>query len=113
MNIPDMVGLVGVICYQLAYAGLQLGRFEQSDLRYIGLNILGPGCMLFSLIFHFNLASFITQVLWIVLTTMGLARILNMRRHSTATDCMNNESFSSQNSGATSCTASTRCPKKG
>ncbi|HPR06496.1 MAG TPA: hypothetical protein PK620_11785 [Denitromonas sp.] len=80
MDLPDVVGLIGVICYQIAYAGLQLGRFQQTDVRYIGLNILGPGCLLFSLFFYFNLASFITQVLWISLTAIGLIKILRCRR---------------------------------
>lgn len=80
MNLPDVVGLIGVICYQIAYAGLQLGRFSQRDARYIGLNILGPGCLLFSLFFYFNLASFVTQVLWMCLTILGLAKIWGERR---------------------------------
>ena len=104
MNIPDVVGLIGVICYQVAYAGLQLGRFTQSDSRYIGLNILGPGCLLFSLFFYFNLASFITQVLWICLTALGLIKILRARRNQNylaARECMENESLTPQNAVTT------------
>ncbi|WP_186300199.1 CBU_0592 family membrane protein [Denitromonas ohlonensis] len=86
MNLPDVVGLIGVICYQIAYAGLQLGRLQQTDVRYIGLNILGPGCLLFSLFFYFNLASFITQVLWISLTAIGLVKILRSRRRAAQPD---------------------------
>ncbi len=94
MNIPDVVGIIGVICYQVAYAGLQLGRFQQDDLRYIGLNILGPACLLFSLFFSFNLAAVITQVLWLGVTALGLARIIRARRQPLPRPrrgCMENE----------------------
>lgn len=79
MNIPDVVGIIGVICYQVAYGGLQLGRFRQDDFSYIGLNILGPIFLLISLVFSFNLAAVITQVLWLCLTAIGLAKLIRSR----------------------------------
>jgi len=86
MSIADVVGIIGVICFQVAYAGLQLGRFQQDDLRYIGLNIIGPVCMLFSLATDFNLAAAITQVLWLCLTALGLLRVIR-RRGTDASGC--------------------------
>ena len=80
MTLPDLVGIAGVTCYQIAYAGLQLGRLQRTDGRYIALNILGPVCLLFSLVFHFNLAAFVAQVLWLALTTLGLVRIAIAKR---------------------------------
>ncbi|NMF96908.1 hypothetical protein GPA27_05850 [Aromatoleum toluolicum] len=94
MNIPDVVGITGVICYQIAYAGLQLGRFQQDDLRYIGLNLLGPACLLYSLVFDFNLAALITQVLWLGITVLGLVQTMRARRRRIPRfdqRCMNNE----------------------
>lgn len=94
MTLPDIVGITGVICYQIAYAGLQLGRFQQDDLRYVGLNILGPACLLYSLTFDFNLAALITQVLWLGFTALGLVRIFRARGRRTSClnqRCMNNE----------------------
>ncbi|NMF96907.1 hypothetical protein GPA27_05845 [Aromatoleum toluolicum] len=93
MSIPDMIGIFGVICVQIAYAGLQLGRVRRDDLRYIGLNILGPGCILFSLVFDFNLASVIAQVLWILMTAISLMKALRPRSRQmprTAEKCMRN-----------------------
>lgn len=92
MDIPDVVGIIGVIFYQVAYGGLQLGRFQQDDLRYIGLNILGPACLLYSLAFHFNLAAIITQVVWICLTVLGLVRSIRARGQQTRRQgCMENK----------------------
>lgn len=83
MTLPDLVGIAGVTCYQIAYAGLQLGRLQRTDGRYIALNILGPVCLLFSLVFHFNLAAFVAQVLWLVLTTIGFIRTAIAKRKPT------------------------------
>ncbi|AYH43946.1 cyclic nucleotide-binding protein [Azoarcus sp. DN11] len=79
MTPSDFVGLIGVIACLVAYAGLQLGRLQHDDLRYIGLNILSPACLLFSLMYNFNLAAVITQVLWIGLSLVGLVRALYAR----------------------------------
>ncbi len=79
MSLHDLVGIIGVICYLAAYAGLQLGHLRQNDLRYTGLNILGPVCLLYSLVVDFNLAAAVTQVLWLLLTLLGLAKAIRAR----------------------------------
>jgi hypothetical protein len=79
MNLSDLVGLIGVISCLVAYAGLHLGRLQHDDLRYIGLNILSPACLLISLLHDFNLAAVITQVLWLCLTAVGLVNVIRAR----------------------------------
>ncbi len=74
MSAPDMVGLAGVVAYLSAYGLLQLGILKVEDLRYALLNALGALLILYSLIFDFNLASFITQAAWLVLTPLGYIR---------------------------------------
>ena len=74
MTIPDVVGLFGVILYVWAYAGLQLGKLELTDVRYTILNGLGGLAVIFSLVWSFNLAAFVTQVLWLVFTIVGFFR---------------------------------------
>lgn len=72
--------------------GYDFSRYHE-DLRYIGLNILGPGCILFSLVFDFNLASVIAQVLWILLTAISVMKALRPRSRQmprTAGKCMRN-----------------------
>jgi hypothetical protein len=69
-----MVGLAGVVAYLSAYGLLQLGILKVEDLRYALLNALGALLILYSLIFDFNLASFITQAAWLVLTPLGYIR---------------------------------------
>ena len=74
MTAPDAVGLVGVVLYVAAYAGLQLGKLELADLSYTILNAAGGLAVLFSLVWSFNLAAFITQILWLLFTVIGYFR---------------------------------------
>jgi len=74
MNVPDFIGLIGVAAYLLAYGLLQFGILKVEDSRYALLNALGALFILYSLLFDFNLASFITQAAWLVLTPLGYIR---------------------------------------
>lgn len=84
MNTPDLVGIIGVIGCLVAYAGLQLGRLRHDDLCYLGLNILSPACLLYSLLHDFNLAAVITQIVWMSLSLIGLVKAMSARRRKTA-----------------------------
>ena len=74
MTTPDVVGLFGVVLYVGAYAGLQLGKLGLADVRYTILNAAGGLAVMFSLAWSFNLAAFVTQVLWLVFTVVGYLR---------------------------------------
>ncbi|CAB3800730.1 hypothetical protein LMG28688_05219 [Paraburkholderia caffeinitolerans] len=80
MNTADLIGIFGVICYQIAYAGLQLGFLQREDRRYLVLNLFGPCCLLYSLLFHFNLAAAVSQVLWLVWSGLGIRKIMLAQR---------------------------------
>ena len=84
MNTPDLIGLIGLAGCLAAYAGLQLGRLQADDYAYIGLNILGPACLLYSLMHDFNLAAVITQITWMSLSVLGLAKTMSARRRKTS-----------------------------
>ncbi|PVE24522.1 cyclic nucleotide-binding protein [Microvirga sp. KLBC 81] len=82
MSIADIVGLVGVAAYLSAYGLLQVGILKVEDGRYALLNGAGAVAILYSLIFDFNLPSFITQTAWLILTIIGYARSRSKRRSS-------------------------------
>ena len=71
---PDAVGLVGVALYVGAYAGLQTGKLGLADVKYTVLNAIGGLAVIFSLVWSFNPAAFVTQVLWLVFTLVGYLR---------------------------------------
>ncbi|WP_444633967.1 CBU_0592 family membrane protein [Cupriavidus oxalaticus] len=80
MSADDVIGIIGVICYQIAYAGLQLGRLQRDGKLYFYLNLFGPCCLLYSLIFHFNLAAAISQLLWLMWSVVGMVITVRARR---------------------------------
>ena len=74
MSIADFVGLIGVTAYLAAYGLLQYGALKVEDGCYALLNGIGSVAILYSLIFDFNLPSFITQTAWLIFTIVGYAR---------------------------------------
>ena len=74
MTVPDAVGLIGVALYVGAYAGLQTGKLGLADVRYTILNAIGGLAVIFSLVWSFNLAAFVTQVFWLIFTLVGYLR---------------------------------------
>lgn len=70
--IIDAVGLTGTFLVVLAYYLLQLERIHSNSLSYNTINLAGAALLLFSLCFHFNLASFVIEVFWIGASLIGL-----------------------------------------
>jgi hypothetical protein len=79
MTTADMIGLIGVTAYLSAYGLLQLGILKVEDDRYALLNAIGAIAILYSLIFDFNLPSFITQAAWLIFTIVGYLRARSKR----------------------------------
>lgn len=70
----DAIGLCGVLAYIGAYFGIQILRMKPSSMAYGALNVAGPVLILVSLSHAFNLASFITQAFWLLITLAGMLR---------------------------------------
>lgn len=73
-SIYDVIGLCGVLAYIGAYFGIQVLRMKPSSTAYGALNVAGPVLILVSLSQAFNLASFVTQAFWLVITLAGMLR---------------------------------------
>jgi len=82
MNIPwhDIVGGCGVLLVLGTYGLLQAGRMRADTLAYSALNLLGALLIGYSLLFSFNLASFIIEVFWGLASLWGVRRALRERR---------------------------------
>ncbi|MDW5499176.1 hypothetical protein R6Y99_05150 [Pseudomonas lundensis] len=72
MEVHTFVGLIGVFCYLLAYALVQMRKLLISSDSYAVLNIIGGTCGIYSLSHDFNLAAFISQVMWLIFTLLGM-----------------------------------------
>ena len=74
-----IVGLVGVAISLGAYGLLTRGIFTQNDPRYYWLNIIGTVFIGLSLIVQWNIGAAVSQVLWIIISLVGLVRAYRRR----------------------------------
>ena len=75
-EIADPVGIVGVVLILIAYYYLSIGRWVADSLLYQFLNFLGAWLILFSLFYHWNLSSVVIEVAWIIISIIGMYRVV-------------------------------------
>lgn len=74
MNNPligDAIGIVGVFLIVIAYVLMQLNRMDPKKVTFSLLNALGAILILISLLYDWNLASFVMEIIWITLSLYG------------------------------------------
>jgi hypothetical protein len=70
----DLVGFTGVVLIVVAYLLLQLNKLPSSAPAYSLLNALGALLVIVSLLFDFNLAAFLMEAFWFLISLFGLLR---------------------------------------
>ncbi len=78
--IAQIIGMFGVVGVLAAYWFLASGKFTNNDPRYLWLNIVATLAILFSLFYQWNLPSVVAQILWILVSIIGLIRIRRRAR---------------------------------
>lgn len=78
--ISNTVGIIGVVLILIAYYLVSLGRMNAMSLAFQWLNFWGAWFILYSLFFHWNLASVVIEVAWIIISVMGIVRIIKDNR---------------------------------
>ena len=73
-TVYDLVGTFGVGLIILMYLFLQFGKIESGDPLYSVCNGVGAALVLFSLWFDFNLAAFIVEFFWLLISLYGIGR---------------------------------------
>ena len=76
----DFAGFVGVVVIVAAYLMLQLNRLPSTAPAYSLLNAVGAFLVMLSLVFDFNLAAFLMEAFWFLISLFGLLRPLVMKR---------------------------------
>lgn len=64
----------------IAYLLLQLNKLPSSAPSYSLLNAIGALLVIVSLLFDFNLAAFLMEAFWFLISLLGLTRSLMSRR---------------------------------
>jgi hypothetical protein len=70
----DLIGNAGVVAILATYALVQLDRLEVRDFSYSLLNALGAVFILISLMFDFNLSSFVIEIFWLAISVYAIVR---------------------------------------
>ena len=72
----NILGLIGVGLILVAYFLLQFDRVDAKSILYSVINLLGAILILISLFVHWNLASFVIEIVWILISLYGLYRAI-------------------------------------
>jgi hypothetical protein len=66
-----------MICVVYAYLAIEKGWVDRNQRRYYMINLVGAVLLTISLLFNFNLGSFLIEMFWIWISIAGLIRIKN------------------------------------
>lgn len=70
----DFVGTLGVTLILVAYFLLQTERLSGQSVGYSVVNLVGSLLITVSLVYDFNLSSFVIEVAWIAISLYGIVR---------------------------------------
>jgi hypothetical protein len=76
----DIAGISGSILILGSYLMLQIGRIRADQLLWPVLNGAGAVLVLLSLAVEFNLGAFILELSWLLISVIGLVRLLRANR---------------------------------
>ena len=76
----DLIGGIGVVLVLGTYGLLQAGRMAADDIVYSVANLIGAILIGISLLYAFNLASFVIEVFWATASAYGIWRALRRRQ---------------------------------
>ena len=76
MALHDLAGITGSVLIVGTYLLLQLGRMRSDQVAFPALNGLGAALVLASLLVQFNLGAFILECFWLLISVIGLVRLL-------------------------------------
>ncbi|MGR8946992.1 MAG: CBU_0592 family membrane protein [Gammaproteobacteria bacterium] len=79
----DAVGISGVTIILIVYYLLQTERMRSDQLAYSVVNLLGAVLICVSLYYQFNLASFVIEIFWILISVIGIVRYYQKRARKT------------------------------
>lgn len=72
----DVIGIGGVVLILAAYFLLQRDKVSSHDLSYLYLNLVGAVCVIISLLHTWNLAAFMIETAWVLISLYGIVKAL-------------------------------------
>lgn len=80
MTLYDVIGIIGVSLVLMSYGLLQIDKIDPKSIAYSAFNLVGAILILISLYFSFNLASFIIEIAWLLISAYGLFKAWRLSR---------------------------------
>lgn len=80
LSLTDLIGILGVFVIIVAYMLLQFDKMDAKDLSFSVLNTLGAFLIIISLLFDWNLASFLMEVTWMMISIYGILKYYKMKK---------------------------------
>lgn len=80
LSLPDLVGILGVFIIIVAYMLLQLEKMDAKDLSFSILNTLGALLIIISLMYDWNLASFLMESIWMLISLYGILKYYKLKK---------------------------------
>lgn len=78
----DLVGLAGTLMILAAFFLQQIGKLSGTALAYQAMNLFGAAGILVSLLGAFNMAVFLLEAAWVLVSAYGIFRTLKQRKMS-------------------------------
>ena len=76
----DYIGIVGVLLTLTAYYLLNVNKITSDSMLYLSFNLVGSCLLLVSLVFNWNLSSFLIEVAWVGISLIGLYRYFKVAK---------------------------------
>jgi hypothetical protein len=70
--LANIIGIIGTTLVVGTYFLMQLNKLDPKGFLFNVINLLGAIFLLLSLLVHFNLASLIIEVFWIIASLIGI-----------------------------------------
>ncbi|MDD3769195.1 MAG: hypothetical protein PHV10_01140 [Sulfuricurvum sp.] len=81
LSLTDLIGIFGVVLIVIAYILLQVEKMGARDLSFSLLNAIGALLIIVSLMFDWNLASFLMEFIWLMISLYGILKYFKVRKN--------------------------------
>ncbi|TDF39662.1 hypothetical protein EYS14_09155 [Alteromonadaceae bacterium M269] len=75
----NVLGILGAALIVGSYLLLNIGKMQADTYRYLIINSIGATGVLLSMIYDFNLAAFIIELFWLIVSLLGLYRLSHLK----------------------------------
>ena len=76
----DAIGMVGVFMILAVYSLVQLDKMDVKGLFYSVVNAVGAVFILISLTVTFNMASFVIEIAWLMISLFGIFQAFKRKK---------------------------------